>query len=114
MFMKHTVFAISVAAAAARAIAQTPCPDGHSPVGDSNCLTNPSFEAVNPFSSSGEPQGWHNISNPAYARRRTVGDGLTPTLLPVGTPVGLTPHSGSACIQLSTAGSGGFIGFTTD
>jgi hypothetical protein len=74
-------------------------------------FVNPGFEEVMPWSGSGEPLGWHNISNPNGALRRTVGDGR-------GTgPV--TPHTGDACIELwynqsVGQGQGGFVGFTTD
>src|SRR6185295_411906 len=99
----------------ANAFAQTNCPDSNPPVNNTNCLSNPGFETLNPFSSAGEPSGWHNLSNPNHARRRTVGHGLTPALLPVGSPPGsLTPNSGNAVIELSTDGGAGFIGFTTD
>jgi hypothetical protein len=81
------------------AAAQTPLP-----------LTNPSFENENPFN-PGEPEGWHNLSNPLGARHRANNDGLTP-------PV--TARSGNRCVELLNLnpgpgqGNGGFIGFTTD
>ncbi|QOJ00683.1 MAG: hypothetical protein HRU70_09340 [Phycisphaeraceae bacterium] len=75
------------------AVAQTPLP-----------LRNPGFEELNPFSGSGEPTGWHNLSSPADCVRRVVDDGLSPAV---------TPRTGQACIQITNP-TGSFRGFTTD
>src|SRR5262245_55962357 len=111
--IRNRAWALTALALATAANAQTPCPNGNPPVGNPNCLTNASFETSNPFNPV-EPLGWHNISNPTYAKHRMVGDGLTPTLFPVGTPGALTPRTGTGCIELRTNGFGGFVGFTTD
>ncbi len=89
----------------AAALAQTPLP-----------LSNPSFEDENLFDgrTPHQPLGWHDISNPIRAKRRAVGDGLSPQVFPVGTPNALTPRTGNAMIQLSGSAGGGFAGFTTD
>jgi hypothetical protein len=73
-------------------------------------FVNPGFEEVMPWSSSGEPLGWHNVSNPNGALRRTNGDGN-------GFPI--VARTGTACIELrfnglQGPGNGGFVGFTTD
>lgn len=74
-------------------------------------LTNAGVEAMNPDSPT-EALGWHSITG--TATWRTVGDGLTPAIMPVGTPGAITPHSGNGLLRLTTLGAGGFGGFTTD
>ena len=88
-----TLAACIVLAVGAAAHAQTPLP-----------LTNVDFENINLFNST-EPEGWHNLSNPAFALHRSVGDsqGFMPT-----------PRSGQRCIELRTPGFSEFRGFTTD
>lgn len=103
---------VALAACAGCAFAQTPCPT------PTNCFTNGSFEEPNPFDSR-EPRGWHNLSNPVESIRRTVDDGLTPTLYPIGEPTNppgaLTPQDGSWTISLLGATNAtNFRGFTTD
>jgi hypothetical protein len=71
-------------------------------------IYNPSFEEVNPDDPS-LPRGWAKFNT---ARYRRVGDGLTPALLPVGTPGALTPHTGEATIELPSGAD--FSGFTTN
>jgi hypothetical protein len=66
-------------------------------------VTNGSFEALNVFSGSGEPTGWHNISNPSNAVRRTIGDGGSPAAV---------ARTGTASIELRNGSA--FAGFTTD
>ncbi len=85
---------ILAAAAGASAQAQTVGP-----------LSNASFETRNPFSGSGEPTGWHNLSNPNQAKRRTNTDGQFPTV---------TARTGLACVEIDTPGNGDFRGWTTD
>ncbi|MEK6701605.1 MAG: hypothetical protein AABZ53_05030 [Planctomycetota bacterium] len=93
--MRVTTLSLTIAAlAGAAAHAQTPGP-----------LTNAGFETLNQFSGSGEPLGWHNLSNPTHAKRRTNGDGLFPEVL---------ARTGVACIEIDTPGNGDFRGFTTD
>lgn len=75
------------------ASAQTPGP-----------VTNSSFEELNVFSGSGEPTGWHNISNPLQSIRRTNGDGMQPPI---------TARTGEACVEIK-APNAGFRGWTTD
>src|SRR4051794_17817839 len=77
-------------------------------------LQNPGFEQLCAFCGGPFPEGWHSPGNNVHAARRFVGDGQTPALSPVGTSNALTPHSGSAVIALTTAGTGGFFGVTTD
>lgn len=82
------------------ASAQTPCPQ------PDNCITNPGFEIVDPFSSAGLPQGWSNLSNPNESKRRTLTDGLNPPAV---------VHSGQASFMLaSPASATDFRGFSTD
>ncbi len=103
--MARTIF-LGVAGSLALALgagAQTPPP-----------LVNAGFETLNVFSGSGEPLGWHNISNPTNAKRRFVGDTESPQVFATGTPGVVAPHSGDAMIELRTGGFGGFVGFTTD
>ena len=75
------------------AMGQTPLP-----------LTNGNFENRSLISPQ-EPEGWHNISSPTFARHRTVDDGLG--FMP-------TPRSGTRCIEIRTPGFSEFKGFTTD
>ncbi len=102
-----------VAGCAFGAVAQTPCPDTNPPVNNTNCVTDAGFEELNVFNPV-EPVGWHNISNPVYAKYRDIADSLTPDLFPVGTVGQLTPRTGENCVELKTSGFGGFVGFTTD
>lgn len=74
-------------------------------------LTNADVETANP-DVPGEALGWHQVTG--TAKWRTVGDGLTPTIMPVGTPGAITPRGGTGLLQLTTLGAGGFGGFTTD
>ncbi|HYF13432.1 MAG TPA: hypothetical protein VD971_00005, partial [Phycisphaerales bacterium] len=60
------------------------------------------------------PDGWHSPGNDPIARRRSVGDGLTPAFAPVGTPGALTPRTGEAVAVIGTRNFGGFEGLTTD
>ncbi|MDX2117256.1 MAG: GC-type dockerin domain-anchored protein [Planctomycetota bacterium] len=66
-------------------------------------VTNGSFEQLNVFSGSGEPTGWHNLSNPNNAVRRTIGDGGSPAAV---------ARTGTASIELKNGSA--FAGFTTD
>ncbi len=74
-------------------------------------LTNPSVEEAN-IDNPVEALGWHQITG--TARWRTVGDGQSPEIFPVGTPNSLTPRTGAGLLRLATLGAGGFGGFTTD
>src|SRR5438105_1495738 len=67
-------------------------------------LQNGGFETVNPVDPS-LPLGWGPFNG---AQRRTVGDGLTPTLT--------SAHSGIAAIEMTPrqVGPSDFIGMTTD
>ncbi|MDX2117257.1 MAG: GC-type dockerin domain-anchored protein [Planctomycetota bacterium] len=89
----RTLSAFTLACLAAPALAQTPGP-----------LTNSSFEQLNPFSASGEPVAWHNLSNPLQCIRRTNGDGISPAI---------TARTGTACVEIK-APTAGFRGWTTD
>jgi hypothetical protein len=80
-----------------------------------NGLQNGSFEQACVFCSPVFPEGWHSPGNSTNSVRRAVGDGSLPTISPVGTPPpAITPHSGSALVQIVTGGAGGFWGVTTD
>lgn len=74
-------------------------------------LTNPGVEDPNP-DAPGEALGWHIITG--TATWRTVGDGGSPAIMPVGTPGAITPHTGNGLMRLTTLGAGGFGGFSTD
>jgi hypothetical protein len=74
-------------------------------------LVNTGVEDANPDSPA-EALGWHSITG--TATWRTVGDGLSPTILPVGTLNAITPHAGNGLLRLTTLTAGGFGGFTTD
>ncbi len=87
--------------ASGAAVAQTPCP----PANPGNCVTNPSFEVVDIFSSQRDPEGWHNLSNPLESKRREIGDGLSPTAV---------ARTGIASVMLLTPGQSQFRGMTTD
>jgi len=79
----------------------------------SNGLQNGGFETTCFFCGGPFPEGWASPGNNTNAERRFVGDGLLPTLSPVGTPPpALTPHSGSAVVEVKTDGVGGFFGVT--
>jgi hypothetical protein len=91
--------AVLAIAAVGNASAQTVCPL------PTNCASNPSFETVDQFSSQRDPVGWHNLSNPLESKRRTIGDGLTPTAV---------ARTGTASISIATPGHSEFRGFTSD
>jgi hypothetical protein len=93
MIVRIGALCLAAGAFAAPSLAQT------------SVFSNTGFEDVNPFSGSGEPMGWHNLSNPGQAIRRVNGDGRTPSV---------TARSGNACIEVKTPGSSEFRGFTTD
>ncbi|MEI7656454.1 MAG: hypothetical protein WCK33_00125 [Phycisphaerae bacterium] len=104
--MRSTQSTIRVAAGAMAlggvclgAHAQTPCPQ------PTNCVSNPSFEQRDQFSSAGDPTGWHNLSNPNESKRRVIGDGLSPAAV---------ARTGTASIALRTPGNSQFRGMTTD
>jgi hypothetical protein len=102
MFRTSRAFGLaSLALVAASASAQTPCP----PANPGNCVTNPSFEVVDVFSSNRDPDGWHNLSNPVQSKRREIGDGMSPPAV---------AHTGTASIMLLTPGASEFRGMTTD
>ncbi len=94
-----------LAASALASAASAQCANLGSP------LTNPGVEEAN-IDSPNEALGWHSITGTATWRR--VGDGLSPTIFPVGTPASITPHAGDGVLRLGTLGAGGFGGFTTD
>jgi hypothetical protein len=103
--MKCVVGVIAIAGCACSALAQT------------SGLYNGGFEVACLFGcgcSGPFAEGWHSPGCDSIARRRSVGDGQSPTFFPVGTPGALTPHSGDAVLQLGTHGFGGFEGWTTD
>ncbi|MEY3231225.1 MAG: hypothetical protein RL689_1314 [Planctomycetota bacterium] len=101
--MKSTMYALAGAAttgvACLSAHAQTPCPL------PTNCVSNPSFEQRDQFSSAGDPVGWHNLSNPTDSKRRVIGDAFSPPAV---------ARTGTASISLSTPGNSAFRGMTTD
>ena len=101
--MKSTMYALAGAAttgvACLTAHAQTPCPL------PTNCVSNPSFEQRDQFSSAGDPVGWHNLSNPTDSKRRVIGDAFSPPAV---------ARTGTASISLSTPGNSAFRGMTTD
>lgn len=74
-------------------------------------LINASVEDANPDAPN-EALQFHSITG--TATWRTVGDGLLPTIEPVGTPSAITPRTGNGLLRLTTLGAGGFGGFTTD
>ena len=86
----------------------------------SNGLQDGGFETTCFFCGHPWAEGWPAVepANTNFVLRRYVGDGLLPTLYPVGDPGNppgaLTPHSGNACVQISCDGNGGFFGITTD
>lgn len=100
---KSSVLCVTLASLAgivSSAVAQTPCPL------PDNCVTNPSFETLDPRSLAGDPLGWHNLSNPNESKRRVFGDALSPAA-----PMGKT---GVATVMLATPGSSEFRGMTSD
>ncbi len=83
-------------------------------LGQTNGLQNGSFE-MHCFICGGPfAEGWHSAGGDTIASRRFVGDGLTPTIFPVGTPNALTPHSGNSVQSIGTHGGGGYEGVHTD
>ncbi|MCX5690744.1 MAG: hypothetical protein NTV94_13345 [Planctomycetota bacterium] len=93
------VAAASCAGLSAAAFAQTPCPL------PDNCVTNPSFEQLDVFSSQRDPIGWHNLSNPNESKRRVLGDAFLPPAV---------ARTGTASISISTPGASEFRGMTCD
>lgn len=93
---------VTLAVLAGAAHAQTTCPTPE------NCITNPSFERLDQFSSLADPVGWHTLSpsgGTLTVRRRTLTDGLLPA------PV---VRTGVASMMVLSPGNGDFRGFTTD
>lgn len=90
---------ICCAGLSAAALAQTPCPL------PDNCVTNPSFEELDVFSSQQDPIGWHNLSNPLESKRRVLGDAYSPAAV---------ARTGTASISISTPGRSEFRGMTCD
>src|SRR4051812_14543094 len=82
----------------------------------SNGLQNGGFETTCFFCGGPFPEGWTSPGNDTFSQRRAVNDGLTPTIYPIGNPSNppgaITPHSGSAVVELRTPGNGGFKGVT--
>lgn len=97
--MKRLLASAILPACTAAALAQTPCPL------PDNCVTNPSFELVDPFSAAQDPEGWHGLSNPNESKRRVIGDSFQPPAV---------ARTGNASISLSTPGQSQFRGMTTD
>ena len=103
MFTRRTLATACVAfvVPAAFSLGQTLCP----PATPGNCLTNASFEEVDIFTTSRDPIGWHNLSNPVDSKRRQIGDGLEPPAV---------ARTGTASVMLKTPGASQFRGMTTD
>ncbi|MBS0197640.1 MAG: hypothetical protein JSR77_12875 [Planctomycetes bacterium] len=97
----NRVFAAAGLLVTAAAFGQTTCP----PSTPGNCLTNPSFEEIDMFTSSLDPVGWHNLSNPNESKRRQIGDGLQPPAV---------ARTGIASVMIKTPGFSEFRGMTTD
>jgi len=100
--MKAAIIVLGLGLAASVAQAQT------------QGLQNGGFEQQCLFCGGPFAEGWHSPGNDQIARRRAVGDGVTPEIFPVGTPNALTPFSGTGLAQIGTYGTGGFEGLTTD